>query len=292
MSKQRKNKRHRQRNSAPSVADTAQLQATAMTEVPHKGASAIVPRTVKAQKRGQVLNIGRNLLMQVRGDLDAVKALAMAIWVKNHTQQSRVTDCNPYRLHQLTGLHCNTIKKYIALLGGLNLIRWDGNDLVFGSLSERNNLHMPDTADRSIKELENMLLALYIVDIVKQKAYVKQKIEEAHNPKQGKEALAKMKRARRTCRDYGYGNEYREYGLSYNTVARRLDVSLQKASEVIQFAVENRMLVKEKRQEQFYAPRVKGAENYIDFGKGTFCMKNNIYTVYANVYLLPEPLTA
>lgn len=273
------------------VADTTQQTMANMTEVPQKGASAIVP-LAKRKKRHEVLNVSRQLMMEVRGDLMAVKALAMAIMVKNRTRQSRVVACNPYRLQKLTGLHSKTVRRYLSKLDDLNLIRWEGKDLVLLSLSERCNMKLPDTFDRSMAELENMLLAMYIIDIVKQKEYAKQTISSAYAPKREKHATERMKKARRVCKTYNYGNVYREYGLSYDTIAKRLGISLQKAAEVIHFAEDNHMLIRQKRQEQFYLHNARGGEKYMNLGKGVFCTKDNVYKIYANVYVLPQPLTA
>ena len=241
-----------------------------------------------APKRGEVRNISRHLLVQMRGNLTLVKAVAMSIHLKNRHKGGCVERATTNRLHHLTRLHATTITKYLETLTEHDLIRWERQSLVFTSLTARHhNIKLPSTSGLSIKELENMLLAMLIVDILRQKEFVRRTIEAAYNPLPSRDALKRSKGARRICRERGYGREYKEHGLSYKTIARRLGISLQKAEEVVAYAVNNGIMNKEKRQEQYYMHHIGGAEKYIDLAQATFCTKNNAYKVLANVYILP-----
>lgn len=239
-------------------------------------------------KRGEVRNISRHLLVQMSGDLTLVKAVAMSIYLKNRHKGGRIERATTNKLHNLTRLHASTVTKYLETLTEHDLIRWEKQSLVFTSLTDRHhNVKLPPTGELSIKELENMLLAMLIVDILRQKEYVRRTIEAAYNPLPSREALKRSKGARRICRERGYGREYKEYGLSYKTIARRLGISLQKAEEVVAYAVNNGIMNKEKRQEQYYMHHIGGAEKFVDLAQATFCTKNNVYKVFANVYILP-----
>ena len=249
----------------------------------------------KAHKRA-VKNIRIDLLGAMRGNLLLVKAIAMAIFVKNHLREPRIKNYTPNRLrdfikgHQRP-LHHTTIRKYVNELLRAELARMEGSDLIFCSLGDRRgkfNLSLGDTSRLTIAELENELLAAQVVLIVKRKEFAKHTIERATNPKRTKEGYEDFKRARQTCWQYGYTREYHDYGLSYKTIARKLGIGLQKAEEVIRYATNHGLLVKHTHQEQIYAYGIGQAQKFVDQSHhSTFATKNNVYIVYANTYSLP-----
>ena len=241
----------------------------------------------QAPHRGEVRNISRRLLCQMSGNLTLVKAVSMSIYLKNLTKGGRIEHATTNKLHDLTHLHASTVTKYLDTLTEHDLIRRESHSLIFCSLTDRHHsVKLPSTHGLTIKQLENLLLAMLVVDIVRQKEYVRHTIETACNPKPSRDALKQCKQARRICRDRGYGREYKEYGLSYKTVAKRLGISLQQAEEVIAYAIKGSILAKEKRQQQHYMHRVGTAEKYLDLAEGTFCARNNMYKVEANVYYI------
>lgn len=249
----------------------------------------------KAHKRA-VKNIRIDLLGAMRGNLLLVKAIAMAIFVKNHLREPRVKNYTPNRLrdfikgHQRP-LHHTTIRKYVNELLRAELARMEGSDLIFCSLGDRRgkfNLSLGDTSRLTIAELENELLAAQVVLIVKRKEFAKHTIERATNPKRTKEGYEDFKRARQRCRQYGYGCEFYDYGISYKTIAHKLGISLQKAEEVIRYATTRGLLVKKNHQEQIFAYGIGQATKFVEQSRhSAFATKNNVYVVYANTYSLP-----
>ena len=247
-------------------------------------------------RRGAIKNIRIDLLEAMSGNLVLVKAVAMAIFVKNRLRDPRIRNYTPNRLRDLikryqSPPHHNTVRKYVNELLRMELAYMDGCDLVLCSLSDRRgryNISLKDTSELTIPELENLLLAAKVVLIVKRKEYAKRTIEAAYNPKVSKDAREEFKKARQTCRKYGYGNVFNDYGISYKTIAKKLGICLQKAEEVIRFATEHGLLVKEKRQEQVFVFGIQCAEKFLDgsYG-GSFATKNNVYKVLANIYTIP-----
>jgi hypothetical protein len=118
------------------------------------------------------------------------------------------------------------------------------------------------------------------VEIQKRKDFVKHTIQTAYNPKE----LEEMKKARKLCNRYGYGKEYKEYGLSYKTIAKKLGVSIQKAFEIVKFAIVNNMIVKHNHIKQLYIKGIGFAQKYCSFNDVTFFTTNNAYKIYANTY--------
>ena len=81
--------------------------------------------------------------------------------------------------------------------------------------------------------------------------------------------------------------EYKEYGISYDTIARKLGVCRQKAVEIVKFALKYCLITKEKRVEQMYMKDVGICSIFVfpdGLPKGFFCTKDNIYKVFANIY--------
>lgn len=250
--------------------------------------------------RGCVEVVSLALLESMRGNLLLTKAVAMSIYVKNRTRDSRVKDYTPNRLRQLTRLHYNTVCKYMRELAVWGLVRMEGSDMVFGSLSNRHgkNISIGPTAGLAIKQLTNQLLAAQVVLIVKRKEYVKQLIDEATDPKRSrsKEEFARFKKARKKRLKYGYTRPFVDNGLSYKGIARRLGISVQKAEEVIRYATAHGLLVKHTHQQQHRVDGIGAMEKFIDeAGCGmrnfTFSTKDNVYIILANTYSLPPSQT-
>ena len=89
-----------------------------------------------------------------------------------------------------------------------------------------------------------------------------------------------IKAARDAARKFGYGFEYKENGLSYKTIARRLGVSVKTAVEIVKFAVKRTILKKTTHSIATYMQSVCGMEVY----GYTFTTRNYGYKVLANSY--------
>lgn len=257
-------------------------------------ASAVGASHCLSPKKGKgcVESISLGLINAMKGDLILVKAVAMAIYVKNRMRDSRVKDYSLNGLRKIVHLHHNTVRKYTDKLYTWGLVRMEGNDMVFTSLSERHGrpkVSIGSTAGLTIKQIENQLLAAQVVLIVKRKEYAKRTIATATNPGRRKDDYDDFKRARKARMKYGYADVFHDYGLSYKTIARRLGIGLQKAEEVVRYAIAHGLLVKHRRQEQHRVGGIGFAAKYVDEGGSnmTFSTKDNVYIILANVYSLP-----
>ena len=67
----------------------------------------------------------------MKGDTELTRAFALLLWVKSKFVSSTIVDFSYNRLHILTGLHINTIRKRIKTLKSLNLVRLEHGHLVF-----------------------------------------------------------------------------------------------------------------------------------------------------------------
>lgn len=81
-----------------------------------------------------------------------------------------------------------------------------------------------------------------------------------------------------------YGIEV--YSVGFDSIKHRDELGncLQKAFEIVKFAIVNNMIVKYKHCKQLYVKGIKNAQKFCDFNDVTFFTNNNAYKVYANSY--------
>lgn len=236
-----------------------------------------------------IKGIRRQLFHSIHDDKNFVKALALSVFVKNAFRSSTITNFTINKLHKITGLHATTLQKRIKTLKAYGLIDCVGANkqhLVFKSISSHNalrNINVEHITASDIRTLENELLALVLIETQKQKDYVKHLLSCAYNPSKYDD----YKSARKKCRSYGYDNkDYKEYGISYKTLAKKMNVSLKKAFSVVKYAIECGYVSMIKRQEQFFEMGVGNRAKYMEDDTVTFYTKNNAYKILANTYTL------
>lgn len=241
---------------------------------------------------------------QMLKDCDVVKALALAIYVKMSAISSTVNRCTVNKMHELTGLHSKTVKKRMKTLQKMGLLRCDQNNnvtfLTLQSSCKKRNVLFDFTKYKSVSELEYALYSLLLKDVLSKKEYMKKEIDEIKNldrPANAKESRSNKRRIKKMRKNlYKHKSptglsiteeEYKEYGISYDTIARKLGVCRQKAVEIVKFALKYCLITKEKRVEQMYMKDVGICSKFVfpdGLPKGFFCTKDNIYKVFANIY--------
>ena len=195
------------------------------------------------------------------------------------------------KLHNMTGLHHVTLRKRMATLEGMSLIMRHGKEkrnlsfLRVHRSNDRNTITFPDEELKSVKDYEDALLSITIVETQRHKEYVHKlinTIKHSHNYADVKKACRKVNG------EYEGVREYVDNGISYKYLSKKMGVSLQKAFQVVRFAVEKKFVELKKNFEQIFS---KGVNHYLDKMNSvfTFSTKNNIYMVKANTYrvLLP-----
>lgn len=244
----------------------------------------------------------------IKGNTDIARALALSLWVKNRFMSSTINNFSYNKLHLLTGLHINTIKKRISTLKSLGLVRFEHGHLVFSPLTSKSKFLSYDFKELQgmavsptekeimkknkdtekittllVRDFEKYLYSLQVVVIQRRKDFVKQTFESLKYP----DTLEEYRKAKRICKRYGYHGEYKEFGLSYKRIAKELDVSIQKAFDVVRFAVMNGILAKIRNQKQEYIKNAKKViGKYLNDYTHTFCTKDNAYLILANVYIV------
>lgn len=117
--------------------------------------------------------ISRKIFNENISDADAVKALALLIFVKTKFPTSVVPNFSFYKMKKLTGLHINTIKERINTLGAMELIDMVGKynqHMIFKKVrAPKSNVNFSMIDTSSVKSIELGLRALFLQEKVCQK---------------------------------------------------------------------------------------------------------------------------
>ena len=244
--------------------------------------------------------ISRKMFNDCIGNADAIKAVAMLIFVKEQKPASVIADFSYYKLAKITNLHHATCKRLCGILRNMDLVEFVGREqknLLFKKVrAPKSNIRIDNIDHSSVKSIETGLRAMLLVEIQNQKNFIKQRVIRANNPK-GKcssEEYKAFKRARKFCTKRGI-EKFEENGISYKTLGRRMNVGSHKVSEVIKYAERNKMIVKTRHRE-VYALTNNNARNVVLFsGKNNlFPSKDNniVYSCSANTYSIHPSMVA
>lgn len=237
--------------------------------------------------------ISRKIFADNINDTDAVKALALLIYVKNVNGASVISNFSYNKLAKITKLSRGSIKKRLNTLGNMDLLDFVGrnnNNLLFKRVrAPKSNIDISKIDTTSIKSIELGLRALVIVEIQRQKNYVKQQVVRGTSPKNGrmtKHEYRSFKRANKFCKKRGI-KEFTDNGVSYNTLSKRMGVGLNKTSEAIKYGVEKGLFVKNNNI-KLYEKTNGFAQIIIETSKSnnlfTTHRNNNVYIYKCNTY--------
>lgn len=216
------------------------------------------------------------------GNKELLKAIAMFLLIRKRLGSSILKDYSVNKLVNLLGAHSRTIKKRMHVLAQYGLVTIVGKTLMLRSVVSKHAKRNVKLGERkmeysSLKSVEYSLQAILVVVVQSRKDFAKRTIRNAHGDSHD---FNVVKAARDAARKFGYGFEYKENGLSYKTIARRLGVSIKTACEIVKFAVKRTILKKTTHSIATYMQSVCGMEVY----GYTFTTRNYGYKVLANSY--------
>ena len=216
------------------------------------------------------------------GNKELLKAIAMFLLIRKRLGSNILKDYSINKLVNLLGAHACTIKKRMHVLAQYGLVTIVGKTLMLRSVVSKHAKRNVKLGERkmeysSLKSVEYSLQAILVVVVQSRKDFAKRTIRNAHGASHDFNVI---KAARDAARKFGYGFEYKENGLSYKTIARRLGVSVKTAVEIVKFAVKRTILKKTTHSIATYMQSVCGMEVY----GYTFTTRNYGYKVLANSY--------
>ena len=225
------------------------------------------------------------------GDRHAVKALALFVFVKENKPTSVFTDYTITALAKFANLSRNTTRKRIKKLEEMGLVERvgkNGQHLLFKRARMRcANVNVSKIKKDSVRNIELGLKALLIYEIQRSKDWVKQRVYQATNPKEGT-PLKVVKRAKAFCRKRGI-TEFVDNGISWKTIAKRLGCGFEMVAQIIAYGVANCMFVKHCHIQHFDVA-IGRASEYVEYSNESnlFCTvkNNNVYSYACNTYSL------
>lgn len=235
--------------------------------------------------------LSKALFNKYIGDADAVKALALLIFVKENKPTSVFTNYSISDLSSFVGLSKNTTKKRIDKLSEMGLVSRigkNGKHILFKRARMKcANVNVAKIRKDNIKNIELGLKALLVYEIQRSKDWVKQRVYQATNPKNGT-SLKNIKRARAFCRKRGITN-FVDNGISWKTIAKRLRCGFSKVAEVIEYGQKMGMFVKHCHIRHYYYAKGCAGE-FVEYSdeKNLFSTlrNNNVYSYSCNTYSL------
>lgn len=246
-------------------------------------------------------SIVRSFSLQVRNktllnlSFNQAKSIALLLFVRMY-QNTNSRDAKDYtvnKLHEITHIHAETIKKRISFLEDMGLIGYsERKQIVFLKARAHNPIHnmtitIPYNA--TIKDIEKIILAVRLQMKIRQKEYLRNVLSIARDgfTSDGKPArLETIKRAKKWLREHcnidWHKRGFVDYGWSYNAIAKYLGVSIKQVCEILKFAIRENFIVK--HTHSMYKRISSKFE--LDYIQHTFLLNNYSYKVYSNTYSL------
>lgn len=231
-------------------------------------------------------NIRRILLADIAKSKRMQKAVAFAICLKKITNDSSVIrSYTPNKVHKLTGMHPNTVKKYLGVLMEMELAEIKGGDLYIKSLrssSNHRNLDISQFTFDKTKNIYHQIRSLLFLIIQSHKDYIKSLLRLRHDP----DRRVDFKKVRRVCKKCckNPNAEYQERGLSYSSIAKKIGVCARTAFKVVGYALKRKWC---RKQNNCIRVMMKGV-CYREVEGFTFTTLNWGYVVRANSYSLSK----
>ena len=230
------------------------------------------------------MKVRKSIIHKLNKDAQVRKALALSLYCKDELGIHYVKEFTYNKLHVLTGIHVNTLKKRIHTLMQVGLVFMEGKKLVFNKVhkdNNRNNIILDTERIHTLKDYEYAIISWGIAIVQANKNFVKSVIDKCTDPKNLKE----YKSAKKLANAHGYGRKFVDNGISYEYMANNFGISVKTACSVVKFAVKNLILRVKKNLEQIFVKAVN--KTICKFNSEyTFSTKNNIYIVHANSYSL------
>lgn len=232
--------------------------------------------------------MSRSIYNSIVADKEAVKAIAMLVFIKSKFRSSVITNFSYYKLAKITSMHQETVKRRFKTLESMNLVERIGKHkqhVIFKKVrAEISNVVITKIEKTTVKNIEVGLRSLFIVEKVRQKEYVKHHVKVSSRNTKTK----KVKRSRKVCDENGY-HDFIDFGISYNYIAKKLRIGRNTTSNIIKYAESHNMIVKHNNVKHVgFMPNVAMLFVHEAKDDSLFATRHNIYKKACNTYTLPK----
>lgn len=252
--------------------------------------------------------LDRNIFEALHNTQDGRKALALVIVLKSIYPASGISDYSANKLRKVLGMHLDTLKRLMRILFDNELCElvgrnkktlrmrsirtgWKSKDIDISFIKfclKRRENGTFEGVRYVINKIAKELVAVYILETNRRREYARRLVSSSVNPRSKDEMLKADKERRKR----GYGKRFVDKGISYKGLSEKLGMSEQMAVYVVNYAVNNELLVKRNNIEcidtvdkEHLADMAKTIRN--KFGKFcdyTFICGRFVYYVKANSY--------
>lgn len=230
--------------------------------------------------------IRRSIINDIAGSPLKQKAVALAILLKEKTNDSSVIhNFTIYKVHSLTGMAYKTIRLYLGVLKNMGLAEFSENDLTIKKMSSSSRHRNIDISafevDRT-RNIYNQIRELLFLIIQANKDYIRRLLRLRHNPTYGVDFKAVRRFSKKCCDNPNA--EYKEWGLSYNRIAKKVGCCGRTAFNIVKDAIKRNWCRKVNRCEVHLLAGV----NYQFVDGYSFTTANHGFILRPNTYILSK----
>lgn len=228
-----------------------------------------------------IRNLRNSIAIQMFRDKKFLKAIAFVLLYHEITNSNICKDYSVSKLCALTGVHSSTIKKRLQTLKDRGFVKIEAGTLVFLSITSKHkdrNKKLNNVSYKNLSEIEKSLYAMLVCILQERKDFIHRAFLDAKYSTDYKT----VKRAKQKIRKYARGEKFSEKGISYQTIAKKIGVSVKSAFDYVKFAVVNGFLTKFNHFKRTFYKNI----NYYPLEGYTFTTRNYAYNVGANTYVV------
>lgn len=234
------------------------------------------------------------IVKQYGASSQQAKAIALLLFLLQVRKLSTIRKFNYNTLAKISGIHHATARKRIADLKAMGLARiTNDNTLILLSPKSKHgprniNLALFERREKpkTVRDYERIISIVIVTQPIREKEHVKSVIIKRNNPS----SLKELKTAKKQCRKLGDENimEYVEYGISYETLARKAKCSRAQTAKIIKDACGKGYITKRTEKETFKADMnlVGNLKEYLSYIEDNFPNAYDYYYVANNVLYL------
>lgn len=212
-------------------------------------------------------------------DRKFLKAVAFVLLYHARTGSNELKGYTISKLSEITGAHASTVKQRLNTLKQRGLLEIKADTLIFKSITSKHsqrNKRLDKVSYNSLAEVEKSLFAILICILQERKEFIQRAFLDAKYSND----LKVVKRAKAMIRKYARGTKYRELGISYEKMAKKLGISVKCAFDYVRFAISHDFIILHNHFKAVFYKNI----NYYPMQGYTFTTKNYAYKVKANTY--------